>query len=113
MLSRVIGRPLMVLAIATALFVSPFAPSAHAATDLGGIDVNEYCRIKYGGEAILVSWFSYDAYSWRCQAWTWSVPPSLNLYNVSMTEACEMRYGAGAWASTSDPSNPFSWRCYR
>jgi hypothetical protein len=106
---------------------------ANAATRLGGLDLAQYCRLKYSTSAPTFSAVAtaslkvYNAGGWRCIQMTTSLwPKYVNgifsgfdsvrrtfEYSIDMNDVCRRQYGSGAYASYSNWSNPYSWSCYR
>ncbi len=93
-----------------------------ATTELGGMNLNNYCNWKYGGHATLLLWPNRNAWGWRCtgpESWGLgiSIPPSLTLtgvtYEIWTPDVCVFQYGEGAWSATSNWRDPYSWKCYR
>ncbi|NOK63952.1 MAG: hypothetical protein GFH27_549319n132 [Chloroflexi bacterium AL-W] len=84
-------------------------PAAHAATDLGGLDLYTYCHVhhKWWAPQMAVLILPMDAASWRCRDRTG------HLNSINTNHVCAWQYGYGAWASTSNWDDPYSWRCYR
>jgi hypothetical protein len=84
------------------------APTASAATIIGGINVAQQCRVQEWRplEARLLD--AHNAYSWRCYS-----PYTGNYYGVNMNAACLNQYGSGAYAIVLNTSDPYSWRCAR
>jgi hypothetical protein len=81
---------------------------AHAATILGGIDVQRQCQIQFWRPTDARLLDVHNAYSWRCySSYTW------NYYSVDMNGACVNQYGNGAYSIVLNTSDAYSWRCAR
>ena len=81
------------------------APTASAATQLGGLNLNAYCSAKYGTYALN---YENNPWYWVCKRTTSNLQTTIN-----MTAACRWQYGSGAYAVLLDSRNPYSWKCYR
>lgn len=123
-----IGRQVRVAAVALLLMVGVLASGVHvgplpgtqpasAATQLGGLNLNNFCMSKWGGTA--VNRWPYNAGTWTCRtaaytgSYPWSVSVTYQFYGIDTNEACRYQYGGGAWSASSNWSDPYSWRCYR
>lgn len=56
--------------IVVTAFLLPFSQAALAETQLGGINVAEYCLEKYGGDVVLEAKYGIgrpNAYDWKCR----------------------------------------------
>lgn len=92
------------------------APSAHAASDLGGVSVARYCADNvYSGNPLVTSravTINNTWSGWRCATQYGA------LVQVDMNKACRQQYPkswwwqADAWANHTSNS-AYSWRCYR
>lgn len=105
--------PISVSLIALLLLVSfvptGLVPQAHAARDIGGLDLSWYCDAKYDvwpwqdGNEVLRE--PRNAYSWRCNVDGVDV-------GIDMNEVCRWQYGSDTWAETHNWQDSGSWRCY-
>ena len=90
------------------------APSASAATRLGGISVEKECQAQSGYHARIATWSSFG---WKCNPYPNPVPPQYFYYDqdVNMNRACVRQYPqySGVYANYADAGNPYSWSCYR
>jgi hypothetical protein len=85
------------------------ASSAHAATALGGVDMQRACNDQYGAVYGYVAKVmnQSDAYSWRC------TKPWDTTRGIDVNAACARQYGAGAWSGLRNRYNPYTWFCQR
>lgn len=91
------------------------APPAHAATTLGGLNLDAYCRATTPNFGSWV-WIQSPAnvYQWRCSyRWYNAGNPWTYTIGFDMNRACRWTYGGNAYAGFTNYSNPYSWRCYR
>jgi hypothetical protein len=104
---------------------------ASAASRLGGVDLNGYCKAKYSTvslnySSVATAGLKYnDAGGWRCyqatlMLWPISFKPlkyrqvrHYYEHSIDMNDACRRQYGSGVYAATNNWSNPYSWSCYR
>ncbi len=102
------------IAIALGFLILTFPMSAQA-TELGEVNLYEYCQSNYPSKNTEVALIGSkpNADSWRCRIPLTSFAswPSREL-TISMNEACQKQYGANAYTLTSDPSSPYAWKCY-
>ncbi|HXW23196.1 MAG TPA: hypothetical protein VEK73_00495 [Xanthobacteraceae bacterium] len=84
------------LCAATAVLALTMASEAR---ELGGLQLNPYCRANFGAEAHRIGPTIWD---WRCGG---------RPFNVN--DACRWQYGPGARAGHGPEGDPFSWFCYR
>ncbi len=77
---------------------------AHAVTDLGGINISNWCKHWLGDITQVVN-INNQWDGWRCAR-------DANLYQINLNNACNWQYGGGAWANHTS-SSMYSWRCYR
>lgn len=93
------------LAFATALIVSTsiFPSSAQAQTELGPVNIDAYCKKRFGdrSRAELVE---NTAWGWRCRI-------REDLVTVSISNACRYKYGQRAYAQARNSRDPYSWVC--
>jgi len=95
--------PIAALVAATAVLL--IAQPAHAASDLGGVDIAAYyCQPVYGDITRTVN-INNRWDGWRCAR-------GASLYGVNMSQACVNQDGGGAYAVHTSTSM-YSWRCYR
>ena len=90
------------------------------ATDLGGLDLDNYCHEKYyisnwstwrDGEAYLSY---YSPYGWKCNVLTVFLGETwTEYYGMDLNEACRMQKGSGAYAGLVGAQDPYSWHCFR
>lgn len=73
---------------------------------LGGLDLDRYCKEKFGPNAVARLFGGTD---WFCTG-------SGTFNEISpnrMTEACEWQYGrSDLYARMLNPTDPYSWRCF-
>ncbi len=94
------------LAITTALMISAtiFPSAAQAQRVLGGIDVDRYCKDRFGGTA-RAELVENTAWGWRCRI-------GRDLVSLSMDNACRFQYNnQRAYSQARDSRNPYSWIC--
>ncbi|HMK79936.1 MAG TPA: hypothetical protein VK438_09810 [Xanthobacteraceae bacterium] len=72
---------------------------AEAQQNLGGLQLEAYCRQTFGSNAHRIGPTIWD---WRCGG---------RPFNVN--DACRFQYGRGARAAHGPENDPFSWYCYR
>lgn len=87
------------------------AQPAHAASRLGGLNLQGNCLTNSGWEHYLTVNAS-NAYSWRCNYRHRKTTAWISK-GFDMNAVCRWQYGSGAWASVSDTKNAYSWSCYR
>lgn len=76
--------------------------SSAKAVDLGGLNLDAYCRAFYGSYSRLIS---PNAGGWRC-------PTRNGLVSIDTNAVCRWQYSrSNARAETYNWSNPYSWRC--
>lgn len=91
------------------------APTASAATKLGGVNLYHFCKSQIITRDSTVRVYTvspHNAYSWRCSFRT-TTNNAPQIVGFNMNYICNWTYRGGAWAKTSEPSSPTSWRCYR
>jgi hypothetical protein len=89
------------------------APTARAATDLGGVNILNWCQNQQlSSNTVGVDVDPHDAFSWKC-VYT-SATGSVTKTRVIIDDACTQQYPGGpAWSKPLDPHDPYSWHCYR
>lgn len=96
-------------ATAAALTIGTLAvavPSANAAADIGGLNIEGYyCMPNFGARAVALD--PNNAFSWVCARNGQRAEP------VRMNRVCTNQYGPGAFALPGSIFNAGSWRCYR
>ena len=110
--SFAIGAALFLAMIFVQFFSSSVTQPVQAATELGGVNLVQYCQDAYPNDkdATLIQKGS-DAYSWYCRA---SVLGLFKWDNkISMGDACRSQFGAGAYETTADAKDAFAWTCNR
>ena len=101
-----IGSTAALIAASLALPASPAK-----AAQLGGLNLDGFCRAVYGSNARSYLIASQGASGWRCSA-------NNRLYSFTgsgkdMHADCKWQYGrSDAMAQPLNWSNPYSWRCY-
>jgi hypothetical protein len=90
--------------------VAAVADPAHAATRLGGIDMQAACNNQYPGEGRLARVLVNTVYGWKCVTGVVPVAPG----NISTWQQCQVQFGAnrGVYSSYTTYNNPYSWGCY-
>ena len=86
-----------------------FAAPAHAASDIGGLNITAACKAIFGSAWSATTSNPSNPYSWRC------VKPGSSISlgdRASMSTVCRSNYGAGAYAVLTYYS-AYGWRCYR
>lgn len=73
--------------------------AASEARELGGLQLEPYCRQAFGSHVHRIGPTVWD---WRCGGRPFDV-----------NDACRWRYGQGARAGYKAEGDPFSWFCYR
>ena len=77
------------------------------ARELGGLNLNRYCRHVFkdrGARAVPVT---QNAWGWHCKL-------GGDLVSLSMDNACKWQYRSQrAYAQTSNPADPNSWKCFK
>lgn len=71
---------------------------------LGGVDLDAYCKLNWSQAATPSLGSSTDPNSWKCKLGS-------SLFEVNFNNACIQQYGAPSFA-TSDAGNAFSWSCW-
>lgn len=94
------------LAFATVLIVgtSIFPSVAQAQRNLGGVNIDAYCKNRFGSgaRAVLVE---NTAWGWRCRI-------RQDLVSLSIDNACRFQYqNQRAYAQTRNSRDPYSWVC--
>ena len=97
------------LAITTAFMTSAaiFPPTAQAQITLGGIDIDKYCKDRFGraGIAARAELVENTAWGWRCRV-------GRDLVSLSLDNACRFQYeNQSAYSKARDSGNPYSWIC--
>jgi hypothetical protein len=91
-------------ALIAASVVLPASSAKAANIDVGGLNLDAYCRTFYGSNSRLIS---YNAGGWRC-------PSRYGLASVNTNAVCQWQYrNSGLWAQALNWSNPYSWRCFK
>jgi hypothetical protein len=105
-------RPLRHIALAAlaagsfAVGAAILAPSANAAADIGGLDIQGYyCMPNFNAPAVALD--PNSAFSWVCAR------NGQRAHPVNMDRVCTNQYGPGAFALPTNVFNAGSWRCYR
>lgn len=96
------------LVLAAAATVGGTTP-AHAASDVGGLDISRYCRTVLSS-----SWYASipnpsDPYGWVCRT---ASGASLKVGLTGLHDTCRIQYGRTAVAVLTYYS-AYGWRCYR
>ncbi|MFN8637610.1 MAG: hypothetical protein U0893_27470 [Chloroflexota bacterium] len=74
--------------------------------ELGGIDLDEYCRNFKGAQGVVLD--GDGAFAWRCKA------SNGRLVTLDMNDACRKMYdNPNAYAKYSDPREKYSWSCFQ
>lgn len=103
-LSRVVAS----IALATVVMTGGTTP-AHAASDVGGLDISRYCRA-----VLSPSWYASipnpsDPYGWVCRT---ASGASFKVGLTGLHDTCRIQYGRSAVAVLTYYS-AYGWRCYR
>lgn len=91
-------------------------PTAHAATDLGGVSVARYCADNfYSGNPYVATKAINNSGKW--DGWRCATAYGA-LYQVDMNQACRQQYPKSWWrqpdaSANHTSSSAYSWRCYR
>lgn len=106
--SRSLACALASLALTAAVATAGASP-AHAASDVGGLDISRYCRV-----ALSPSWYASipkpsDPYGWVCRT---ANGASLRVGVTGLHDTCRIQYGSSAVAVLTYYS-AYGWRCYR
>lgn len=93
------------------------APSASAATRLGGINLNSYCsKTVNAGDGSVARLVENNAYGWRCVDSTWTGAPfgwaTYRVRGMDLNHACRLQYGNGAYVKLVQ-NHAQGWVCYR
>jgi hypothetical protein len=105
-------RNSLLMAAASIIFAAgtmAFAAPAHAASDIGGLDITGFCKANLGSAWSATTVNTSDPYGWRC------VKPGSSIAisgQAGMNDVCYSNYGAGAYAVLTYSSS-YGWRCYR
>jgi len=110
---RLARKSLVVVGLlaASALGLLGPAPSAAAATRLGGVDMQRACSVQWKdfGPTTAIVRDQHNAYSWGCRSnyngWV--------LGGIDVNRQCVYQYGLGAYAGLGSSTNPYSWFCQR
>jgi hypothetical protein len=106
-------KGLIALAIAgiSAVGLVGSAPSATAATRLGGVDMQRACSVqwKHFGPVTAFVRDQRNAFSWTCK----SNYTGVIVGGIDVNRQCVDQYGRGAYAGLGSTSNPYSWYCQR
>jgi hypothetical protein len=96
-------KPLILVAtIAASSTIFPM--KAQAQRVLGGVNIDVYCRNRFGNaaRAVLVE---NTAYGWRCRV-------GKDLVTLSIDNACRFQYNnQRAYSRTTNSREPYSWQC--
>ena len=105
------------LLFALAVTLSPIGPGSRtteAATVLGGVNFDGYCRSIGRQGAQLINW---NAGGWRCYqdvTWNWGIASFTSRYysSIDASAACRYTYGrSNAVARYRNWYDPYSWYC--
>lgn len=93
------------------------APSASAATRLGGINLGAYCQKTVApGDASVARLVENHARGWRCVDSMWMGAPygwaTYRVREMDLNHACRLQYGGGAYAKL-EQNHAQGWACYR
>ena len=91
-------------------FVGVFGSPQPAERELGGIDLDGYCRSRGYIGAVLVgpAQGPNAAYDWRCRS------SDGGATGISVDDACRWMYSdPSAYSRPKDQNDAYSWRCYR
>lgn len=92
------------VAVTFALGSLTYALTAEA-RELGGVNLNQYCRNRYGESARAVK-VQNNAWGWRCKI-------EEDKVSISMDHVCKVQYNnQRAYSRATDPNNPYSWKCF-
>ena len=106
-MKKFLGETVLLAAVSSlTLAVNP-----SLAGDLGGLDLNGFCRYRYGGNASSYLIRNQGASGWRCQVGNKQYTFSGN--GSDMNAACKWQYRrSDALAQPRNWADPYSWRCY-
>jgi hypothetical protein len=94
---------ILVAALATSSILFPM--TAQAQRLIGGIDVDKYCRDRFG-EGSKSELVENTAWGWRCRI-------RQDLVSLSMDNACRFQYkNQNAYARPHNERDPYSWQCF-
>ena len=91
----------------TTLGPASAAPYGQRLVELGGVNLNTYCRAVFGQgfKSVLIGSTAGD---WTCERSAGNRRP------ISVQQACNMQYsGRGIVAKALDWNDPGSWRCFK
>ncbi len=93
------------------------APSASAATRLGGINLGAYCQKTVNlGDASVARLVENHARGWICVDSMWIGPPfgwaTYRVRAMDLNHACRLQYGGKAYAKL-EQNHARGWACYR
>ncbi len=93
------------------------APSASAATRLGGISLGLYCQKTVNpGDGSVARLLENHARGWRCLDSVWVGPPfgwaTYKVRGMDLNHACRLQYGNGAYVKL-EQNHARGWVCYR
>ena len=96
-----------VLTVSAASTTPAFAANPSYVINLGGVNLNAYCKATFGGTFKAVANGS-GAGDWSCQQNNNDRRP------ISVQTACEMQYSVRPIKAVAvDPSSATSWRCFK
>ena len=106
--SRKLSYAITSIALAAAVTTGGTTP-AHAASDVGGLDISRYCRA-----VLSPSWYASipnpsDPYGWVCRT---ASGASFRVGLSGLHDTCRLQYGRSAVAVLTYYS-AYGWRCYR
>ncbi len=88
---------LILLSAPTAL-----AGAVGSVKDLGGVDLDRYCRNEYSSGYVVT--VGSSAVDWRCKT-------GGDVLNISVDDVCKKQYNLSAYAHTDNWRDLYSWRC--
>lgn len=105
------------VAISIASAMTFMAPSASAATRLGGISLGLYCQKTVNpGDGSVARLLENHARGWRCLDSVWVGPPfgwaTYKVRGMDLNHACRLQYGNGAYVKL-EQNHARGWVCYR
>ena len=93
--------------LAISYILLPVVAYAQQEAYLGGIDVDTYCKDRFGGTARAeLDPNEKTAWGWRCRI-------GRDLVTICMDNACRFQYkNQRAFSRPKDSRNPYSWECF-
>jgi hypothetical protein len=96
----------LALAIALILVGTLIFPDLAQAGELGGVNMDTYCRTNFGWDFVTAELGEHTAWGWYCYA------DRSGSHEIDVGDACRQQYSnPNAYARAKNPNDPYSWVC--